>query len=58
VLSILSYRLSKYPREIKELSSVLQVEKFTQKATPLDLSRAFLFMAYNYSELYPDPQQG
>jgi len=57
ILSIFSYKIGTYPSELTTLKAILNDER-TKSLPPLELSRVFTFLAYNYNEIYPVPAEG
>jgi hypothetical protein len=58
VLSIQSYKLSKFEDELQELKRILLFPHVQGRLSPLELTRLFAFLAYNYSELYRNGLEG
>lgn len=58
VLSVQSYKLTKFEPELLELRRILVFGHVSARLSPFELSRLFAFLAYNYGELYRDGLEG
>jgi hypothetical protein len=55
ILAILSYNLCRFPLELATLSHLLKVPYQYQ---PVELTRIFLFLSYNFNEVFKNPLEG
>lgn len=57
MFSIFSYGLGGFPEELAGIRTILNDER-TKTLPPLELARVFIFLAYNYAEVYKNPSEG
>ncbi len=57
ILSIFSYALNAHPNEVEKIRLILNDER-VKMLPPLELSRIFIFLGYNYNEVYKNPSEG
>ena len=57
VLSVFSYGIGHYEAE-REAIKVILCDERVKQLPPLETSRIFTFLAYNYNEIYSDPKDG
>lgn len=57
ILAIYSFSLEQYPQELEKLKVIL-CDKRMMEVQPIVLSKIFLLLAYNYEEIFKNPQDG
>jgi hypothetical protein len=57
ILSVFSYEIGHFENELAAMKVILCDERI-KLLTPMDMSRVFTFLAYNYNEIYKIPSEG